>query len=113
VTDSSDSRRPKSSRKKPSREPATLDLKATVIDDGAVQAGPEGGARDTLSDTLGDTLNADVRTPEETIASGSEPPAEDVVASPEASLDSGIGTDTLPSGASVEEPGEEPGEGLG
>jgi hypothetical protein len=84
-----------------------------VIDDGAVQAGPEGGARDTLSDTLCDTLNADVRTPEETIASGSEPPAEDVVASPEASLDSGIGTDTLPSGASVEEPGEGLGEGLG
>jgi hypothetical protein len=109
VTDSSDSRRPKSSRKKPSREPATLDLKATVIDEGSVQTGPEGGAQDTL----GDTLDADVRTPEETIASGSEPPAEDVVASPEASLDSGIGTDTLPSGASVEESGEGLGEGSG
>ena len=31
MTDSSDSRRSKSSRKKPSREPATIDLKATVI----------------------------------------------------------------------------------
>ena len=36
MTDSSDPRRPKSSRKKSSREPATIDLKATVIDDGVI-----------------------------------------------------------------------------
>ncbi|MFL5157456.1 MAG: mitofilin family membrane protein [Microvirga sp.] len=131
MTDSSDSRRPKSSRKKPSREPATLDLKATVIDDGIARASRPGAeAQDTLGqDTLGhetlgqDTVGQDALaetpagetipaggtpdvTPDETIASGSEPPAEDVVASPEASLDSGIGTDTLPSGASVEGYGE-------
>jgi hypothetical protein len=126
VTDSSDPRRPKSSRKKPSREPATIDLKATVIDDGIAPAtGPGSETQDTLgkdtpgNDTVGqDALaeaptqetipageTADVR-PDETIAGGSEPPAEDLVASPEASLDSGIGTDTLPIGASVEEPGE-------
>jgi hypothetical protein len=129
VTDSSDPRRPKSSRKKPSREPATLDLKATVIDHGTVQASPEGSApgkavhetavqdtaaQDTIAqDTIGDEVHATGTAPadtlpaanaEETIASSSEPPAEDVVASPEASLDSGAGTDTLPSEAATEEP---------
>jgi hypothetical protein len=131
VTDSSDPRRPKSSRKKPSREPATIDLKATVIDDGVAPApGPGPETQDTLGndtpgndapgyDTVGQDALAEAPTqetipagetadmkPDETIASGSEPPAEDLVASPEASLDSGIGTDTLPIGASVEEPGE-------
>lgn len=128
MTDSSDPRRPKSSRKKPSREPATLDLKATVIDDGITPASSPGAeAQDTLGpdrpgqDTAGpDALGAEVPAPEtipvgdtpdvrpaETIASDSAPPAEDVVASPEASLDSGAGTDTLPPGASVEEPGRQ------
>jgi hypothetical protein len=112
VTDSSDPRRPKSSRKKPSREPATIDLKAFVIDDGSVRADPEATAQETLGQ---DTVGEETRAPEaatdtlsgaqadETIASGSEPPAEDVVASPEASLDSGSGTDTLPSEASLEQ----------
>jgi hypothetical protein len=114
VTDSSDPRRPKSSRKKPSREPATIDLKATVIDEGTLQTGPEGGAQETIGDTVSEEVRApeaaitdpvqDAK-PEETIAaSSSEPPAEDVVASPEATLDSGSGTDTLPPGASVQEP---------
>lgn len=141
MTDSSDPRRPKSSRKKPSREPATIDLKATVIDTGTVQAGAaqdtpgqdapvqttpdqETLGQDTLGqDTLGQsTLGQDTLgpvpaaetispggtpdlQPAETIAGGHEPRAEDAVASPEATLDSGAGTDTLPSGASVEEPG--------
>ncbi len=118
MTDSSDPRRSKSSRKKPSREPATIDLKATVIDDGTVQASPEGGAQETMAqDTLGEEVRAPetaaadtpadtmpgAQQPEETIAGASEPPAEDVVASPEASLDSGSGTDTLPSEASLEQ----------
>lgn len=128
MTDSSDPRRPKSSRKKPSREPATLDLKATVINDGTAQAGAPDSVQDTLGpdatvgpnapgqDTLGEGVRAQETVftdspqgirPDETIASGSEPPAEDVVASPEATLDSGIGTDTLPSDASVEEPGRQ------
>jgi hypothetical protein len=109
VTDSSDPRRPKSSRKKPSREPATIDLKATVIDPGTVHAGPEGSAQEPPGEDVraaevasADTLPA--AGPEETIASGSEPPAEAVVASPEASLDSGSGTDTLPSDAFVNDP---------
>jgi hypothetical protein len=132
VTDSSDPRRSKSSRKKSSREPATIDLKATVIDDGTVQADPEAAAPETAGqgavgqdtvgqdtvgqDTVGRDTVAEVRPPEtvsadtvagaqpdETIASGSEPPPEDVVASPEASLDSGSGTDTLPSETSLEQ----------
>jgi hypothetical protein len=123
VTDSSDPRRSKSSRKKPSREPATIDLKAFVIDDGTVRpdpaaAPPETGGESTLGqDTLGqNTVGEEMGMPEtasadtlsgaqadETIASGSEPPAEDVVSSPEASLDSGSGTDTLPSDASLEQ----------
>ncbi|MEE1656701.1 hypothetical protein VB618_10860 [Microvirga sp. CF3062] len=123
MTDSSDPRRSKSSRKKPSREPATIDLKAFVIDDGSVRANPEAAAQETVGqDTLGqgtlgqDTIGEGLRAsetpdtdsvmgsqPDETIASGSEPPAEDVVASPEASLDSGSGTDTLPSEASLEQ----------
>jgi hypothetical protein len=123
VTDSSDPRRPKSSRKKPSREPATIDLKATVIDHGAPASAQETVGQDTLGqDTLGqdilggeapaqETISAggmsDVM-PDESIVSGSQPPpAEDVVASPEATLDSGNGTDTLPSGPSFEEPGRQ------
>ncbi len=111
MTDSSDPRRPKSSRKKPSREPATIDLKATVIDEGSRQASPEGGAQETIGDTIGEEVRAPEAVitdpvqearPEETIAAGSEPPpAEDVVASPEATLDSGSGTDTLPSEAAL------------
>ncbi|MBD2747820.1 hypothetical protein IC232_14050 [Microvirga sp. BT688] len=118
MTDSSDPRRSKSSRKKPSREPATIDLKAFVIDDGSVRADPEAAAaQETVGqDTLGrDTVGEETRAPDaatdtlsgvqadETIASGSEPPAEDVVASSEASLDSGSGTDTLPSETSLEQ----------
>jgi hypothetical protein len=91
VTDSSKPRAPKSSRKKSAREPATLDLKATVVDDGARQESADEGAWD------------DVR-PEETIAAASEPQAEDVVASPEATLDSALGTDSIGPEASSQEP---------
>ncbi|MFL5164471.1 MAG: hypothetical protein ACJ8CZ_18815, partial [Microvirga sp.] len=61
MTDSSDSRRPKSSRKKPSREPATLDLKATVIDDGIAPASSPGAeAQDPLGqDAVGQDALAD------------------------------------------------------
>ncbi|MBJ6126531.1 COG4223 family protein [Microvirga splendida] len=125
MTDSSDPRRSKSSRKKSSREPATIDLKATVIDDGTVQADPEPAAQDTVGqatvgqetmgpDAAGEELRAQETTAaadslpggqrDETIASGSEPPAEEVVASPEASLDSGAGTDTLPSEGFINDP---------
>ncbi|MBA1155054.1 hypothetical protein [Microvirga mediterraneensis] len=126
MTDSSDPRRPKSSRKKPSREPATIDLKATVIDEGAAPAtSPGAEARESMGqetmgqETMGpDTIAAEAPAqetivagaapetkPAETIAAGSEPPAEDLVASSEATLDSGAGTDTLPPGASDGEPG--------
>ena len=121
MTDSSDPRRPKSSRKKPSREPATIDLKATVIDEGAAPAtGPGAEVQETMGqETMGpDTIAAEAPAqetivvgaspeakPAETIAAGSEPPAEDLVASSEATLDSGAGTDTLPSGAAVGEIG--------
>ena len=114
MTDSSDPRRPKSSRKKPSREPATIDLKATVIDHGTAPAkAADAGAQDNPGqdnpgrdnpgrdnpgqDILGaetpgtETIGAGGTaspSPDETIVGGSAPPAEDVVASPEASLDS-------------------------
>jgi hypothetical protein len=95
VTDSSDPKAPKSSRKKHRREPATIDLKATVIDDSA-----KGGdvTKDEVQDNLHDNAWQNVR-PEETIitepdtATGSAP--EDAVASSEASLDSGAGTDSI------------------
>ncbi len=117
MTDSSDPRRPKSSRKKPSREPATIDLKATVVDDGTQAKAPEPAGQDTLATEapiqeapVGETPvdetipagGAPDAKADETIASGSEPPVEDAVASSQATLDSGIGTDTLPDGASVE-----------
>lgn len=107
MTDSSDPRRPKSSRRKPAREPATLDLQATVIDDGANRASPEGGVEDKVGQGIhgeearapeaatADTLPGG--TPDETIPSGSEPPVT-ATATPETTLDSGMGTDTLPSG---------------
>ncbi len=108
MTDSSDPRRPKSSRKKPSREPATIDLKATVIDDGMPQDVAQGGTgEDAAKDVRIHESAAQESSPadtlqgtgaEETIAGGTQPPAEDVVASPEATLDSGAGTDTLPAG---------------
>ena len=41
--------------------------------------------------------------PDETTVGGSEPPAEDLASPQQVTLDSGIGTDTLPSG--LEEPG--------
>jgi hypothetical protein len=91
VTDSSDPKAPKSSRKKHAREPATIDLKATVLDDGAKEAD------ETSADTQ-DNAWQNVR-PEETIITepdtltGAAP--EDAVTSPEASLDSGTGTDSI------------------
>lgn len=65
MTDHSDPREPKPARNKPQREPATLDLKATVIDDGRESAARE-----------------EVR-------------AEEAVGSSEATLDSGSGTDAI------------------
>lgn len=108
MTDSSDPKAPKSSRKKHKREPATIDLKATVIDDATPTAEGQDtlGGQDTLSaqdapvgqDTLHDDAWQNVR-PEETIitepdtVTGAGP--DDVVASSEASLDSGAGTDSI------------------
>jgi hypothetical protein len=86
VTDSSDSRPPKSSRRKSNREPATIDLKATVIDPGT----PVGPAKEESK-------------PEETIAAGPDYRAEEAVATPEATLDSAAGTDSIEPAASSEE----------
>lgn len=91
MTDSSDPKAPKSSRKKHAREPATIDLKATVLDDGAKEA-------DVTKDDPQENPWQNVR-PEETIitepdtAAGAQP--EDAVASSEVSLDSGAGTDSI------------------
>lgn len=133
MTDSSDPRRSKSSRKRHSREPATIDLKATVIDDGTIQDSAQGSTgEDAAKDVhVHDVAAQDVAAqeaasqesplaetpqgaplaetsqearPEETIAGSVYPTAEDVVASPEATLDSGTGTDTLPTGDPSVEP---------
>jgi hypothetical protein len=133
VTDSSDPRRSKSSRKKHSREPATIDLKATVIDDGTIQDSAQGStgedaakdvhaqqaaAQDVVAQEAASQESPLAETPqgaplaetsqearpEETIAGSVYPTAEDVVASPEATLDSGTGTDTLPTGDPSVEP---------
>ncbi len=95
MTDSSDRRAPKSSRRKHAREPATIDLKATVIDD---------GKREEPAHEEPVTENP---TPEETIETGAERTPEEVVAAPGASLDSGLGTDSLgPEQPSQEQPRE-------
>lgn len=94
MTDSSDPKAPKSSRKKHTREPATIDLKATVLDNGAKEADV---TKDDAQENLQDNPWQNVR-PEETIIT--EPEA---VASPEVSLDSGAGTDSIPPEAAESE----------
>ncbi|KLK92064.1 hypothetical protein AA309_16740 [Microvirga vignae] len=86
MTDSSDPKAPKKARKKSAREPATIDLKATVIDDGAQQ----------------DKAWDDVK-PEETVLPEPDVRAEDTVGSPEATLDSGTNADSIEPSASAEE----------
>ncbi len=86
MTDSSDPKAPKNSRKKSSREPATIDLKATVLDDGAAQ------------DKAWDAVK-----PEETIVPEAETKAEDTIGASEATLDSGMDTDSIESSAASDE----------
>ena len=96
MTDSSDPKPPKSSRRKPSREPATIDLKATVVDTGA--------GRTDEKDQHWDGMR-----PEETVAAEPERAFDDAAASPEATLDSAAGTDSIgPEVSSVEPPAYEP-----
>lgn len=83
MTDSSDPTAPKKSRKKFSREPATIDLKATVVDEGVQQ----------------DKAWDDVK-PEETIVPEPETPAEETIGAPETTLDSGA--DASPNADSIE-----------
>jgi hypothetical protein len=91
VTDSSDPRPPKSSRRKPAREPATIDLKATVVDGGA--------SRTDEKDEHWDGMK-----PEETVTGETERALDDAAASPEATLDSAAGTDSIGPEAPSEEP---------
>jgi hypothetical protein len=96
VTDSSDPRPPKSSRRKPAREPATIDLKATVVDDSA--------SRTDEKDEHWDGMK-----PEETVTAEAERALDDAAASPEATLDSAAGTDSIgPDVSGVEPPAHEP-----
>ena len=82
MTDSSNPKAPKNSRKKSSREPATIDLKATVIDEGVQQ------------DKAWDAVK-----PEDTIMPEAEaPPAQDTAGAPEATVDSGLNADSIESG---------------
>lgn len=113
MTDSSEPKAPRSSRKKPSREPATIDLKATVVDAGAQPVGaaeepkPEDTAPEAVQEILRETLQepspADSPEPPETTIEAGSPAAEEVVASPQGTIDSAMGTDSL-SAVSSEEP---------
>jgi hypothetical protein len=95
VTDSSDPKAQKSSRKKHAREPATIDLKATVLDDGAKEAD---ATKNDAQENAQDNAWQNVR-PEETIITEPETVTaaapEDMMASSEVSLDSGAGTDSI------------------
>jgi len=86
VTDSSDPKAPKTSRKKPSREPATIDLKATVIDEGTQQ----------------EKAWDDVR-PEETIIPEAEDRPQETIGASEETLDSGAKADSIEAGAAADE----------
>ncbi len=95
MTDSSDPRPPKSSRRKPAREPATIDLKATVVDDRASRLDEKDQHWDGMA-------------PEETVVAEAERAFDDAAASPEASLDSAAGTDSIgPKVSPVEPPAHE------
>jgi hypothetical protein len=96
VTDSSDPRPPKSSRRKPAREPATIDLKATVVDDRASRPDEKDQHWDGMA-------------PEETVVAEAERAFDNAAASPEASLDSAAGTDSIgPEVSPAEPPSYEP-----
>ena len=96
MTDSSDPRPPKSSRRKPAREPATIDLKATVVDDRASRPDEKDQHWDGMA-------------PEETVVAEAERAFDDAAASPEVSLDSAAGTDAIgPEVSPVEPPAHEP-----
>ncbi|MXQ14551.1 hypothetical protein [Microvirga makkahensis] len=113
MTDSSDPKAPKNSRKKRSREPATIDLKATVIDEGAQQdkawdaVKPEDTIVPEASAPAEDTLHAEN-------APGTEDALrpEDTLGTAEATLDSGRSADSIePATASDEvppQPAEQP-----
>lgn len=94
MTNSSDPKAPRSSRKKPPREPATIDLKATVIDEGNKREGAQDNGQGNEQNNERDNAWQNVR-PEETIVPEPEAVAEDNAASPEATLDSGMGTDSI------------------
>ncbi|NIX75320.1 COG4223 family protein [Microvirga terricola] len=81
MTDSSDPNAPNSTRKKTTREPATIDLRATVIDNGA-------------------------RSGERTAAEA-ERMSEETLAQPEETFDSGAGTDSI-GGAALPPPASPP-----
>ncbi len=83
MTNSSDPKAPKNSRRKSSREPATIDLKATVIDEGVQQ------------DKAWDAVK-----PEDTIVPDAAAPAQDTLGAPEATLDSGRNADSIAPAAS-------------
>ncbi|HEU6443011.1 MAG TPA: hypothetical protein VFF38_11640 [Microvirga sp.] len=104
MTDSSDPKAPKNSRKKKSREPATIDLKATVIDEGAQQD----KAWDAVKPE--DTIVPEASAPaEDTLGAEDTPGAKDVLGAegtlgtPEATLDSGRSADSIETATASDE----------
>jgi hypothetical protein len=100
VTDSFDPKAPKSSRKKPKREPATIDLKATVVHD----APPPEDKRpqETSSDVPSWEAPSQEGSLERTVERPA-PMAEDAAAQETATLDSGIGVDSIEGTAPAQE----------
>lgn len=82
MSDFSDPKAPKSSRKKGARNPATIDLKATVVDDGSAKE--------------------EVR-PEEPVVTEPEKTETEAAAAPSASVDSGLGSDAIGPGPDSQE----------
>ncbi|WP_243370104.1 COG4223 family protein [Microvirga solisilvae] len=86
MTDSSNPKAPNNSRKKNSREPATIDLKATVIDEGAQQ----------------DKAWDDVK-PEETIVPEAENRVDETIGASEATPGPEVNAETVESSAAADE----------
>lgn len=118
MTDSNDPKAPKNSRnsrRKPSREPATIDLKATVIDEGSQQdkawdaVKPEETIVPEPETKPEATAEADTVAGADTISASDTIPASDTIAGTETIaaseeiLDSGTKAESVESGAATDE----------
>lgn len=99
MTDSFDPKASKSSRKKHKREPATIDLKATVVHDAPPPAEKQRPQEEASQETPSWETPSQKGAPEGTVTQPA-PVAEDAAAQPTATLDSGAAVDSIPGGTS-------------